>query len=234
LEENLIFWLLKLKYGGPIHRLGAVVILTAASFLIFAVMTRWTSRTESAFAVVISWHVFVKLWVAWVASHLMTEMRRSGMLELTLTTSLDRRLILDGWLIGLKRVFFLPVAILFGVDLLVACFGGTWWFLCILAAILGLAMETYALTWIGLHQGVVAGNTTRAWLASVGIILLLPWFGVACLFALGGVGFVTGVTAGVFDLFVSRFVLGILITVGATARAMDRLRGHLHEHLVQA
>ncbi|MCS1411584.1 MAG: hypothetical protein M2R45_04784 [Verrucomicrobia subdivision 3 bacterium] len=242
LEENPIFWLLTLKYGSPIHRLGAAAIMTAASLLIYAAMTRWTSLTASAFAVMISWHVFVKLWVAWVASHLMTEMRRSGMLELTLTTPLDWRLILDGWLIGLKRVFLLPIAILFSVDLLIAYFGshltnafsGTWWFICILVIVLSLAMETYALTWIGLFRGIVATSTTRAWLTSVGIILLLPWFGVACFFALGGVGFVTGVTPGVFNLFITRFVFGMLITVGATAWSIDQLRGHLQEHLARA
>ncbi|MDA7867323.1 ABC transporter permease subunit [Verrucomicrobia bacterium] len=241
-EENPIFWLLTVKYGGPAHRLGALVALIVTSLLVFTAMRSFSSALVAAFVVLISWHVFVKLWVAWVASHLMTEMRRSGMLELTLTTPMDWSLILDGWLIGLKRVFLLPIAVLFGIDLMIAysvgerltvTFGGHEWLVWILFTLLGLAMETYALTWLGLLCGIRAQNTTRAWITSISIILLLPWFCVASLFALAGVGYLTGVSAGVFDLAITRLVFGLLITVGVTAWAIDQLRGHLRENLVK-
>ena len=242
-EENPIFWLLTVKYGGPAHRLSALLALALTSLLVFTAMRPFSSNIQAAFTVLISWHVFVKLWVAWVASHLMTEMRRSGMLELTLTTPMDWRLILDGWLIGLKRVFLFPVAILFGIDLLSAylagerltrAFGGLEWFTWIIFTLLGLAMETYALTWLGLLCGIKAKNTTRAWLTSISIVLLLPWFCVASLFAVSGVGYLPGISAGIFDLTIARLVFGLLITIGVTAWTIDQMRGHLRENLVKA
>jgi ABC-type transport system involved in multi-copper enzyme maturation permease subunit len=242
-EENPIFWLLTVKYGGPAHRLGALLVLAVTSLLVFTAMRSFSSPLVAAFVVLISWHVFIRLWVAWVASHLMTEMRRSGMLELTLTTPMDWRLILDGWLIGLKRVFLLPVGALFGIDLMISytlgerltvAFGGNEWLVWILFTLLGLAMETYALTWLGLLCGIRAQNTTRAWIASISTILLLPWFCVAALFALAGVGYLTGVSAGLFDLTIARLVFGLLITIGVTAWAIDQLRDHMRENLVKA
>ena len=241
-EENPILWLLTIKYGGPAHRLGAILLLTVTSLIVYSAMLRFVSHWEAAFIVLISWHVFVKLWVAWASSHLMTEMRRSGMLELTLTTPLDWHLILDGWLIGLKRVFLLPIFALFGMDLVVCyavgerltlAFGGYYWLGWIAMTVIGLILETYALTWLGLLCGIRAPNTTRAWLISIGTILLLPWFGVASVFALAGVGYVAGVSAGSFDLGIARLVFGLLTTIAASAFAIDQLRGHLRENLVK-
>jgi hypothetical protein len=52
--------------------------------------------------------------------------------------------------------------------------------------------------------------------------------------ALAGVGYLPGVSAGLFDLTITRLVFGLLITIGVTAWAIDQLRGHLRENLVKA
>ena len=242
-DENPIFWLLILKYGNPAHRraMGAGLFLVTA--ILFIAIHRLTSNIEAFFLVLISWHVLTKLWVAWIACHLMTEMRRSGMLELTLTTPLDWGLILDGWLVGLKRIFLPPIALLIGVDLLASyvasdqltsAFGNQWWLGWILLTLVALIIDTYALAWLGLRWGLKALNTTRAWLVSIGIILVLPWFCIAALMAATGVGFAAGVSVGSFDLIISRIVFGLLITIGSTAWAIDQLRSHLRENLASA
>lgn len=239
-NENPISWLLILKYGNRTHRLAIGLGLIAVSGILFVALARMTSSVEAFFAVLISWHLLTKLWVGWIACHLMTEMRRSGMLELTLTTPLDWDLILDGWLIGLKRIFLPPIALLIGVDLLASyfasdrltlAFGNKWWLGWMFLALSGLIVDTYALAWLGLRWGLTARNTTRAWLISVGIILFLPWFGIASLMAITGVGFVSGISVGSFDLIISRIVFGLLITIGSTAWAIDQLRAHLRENL---
>ncbi len=241
-EENPIEWLLASKYGGLQHRIAVLFALGLVSVCVFVIMCRFTGKVEASFVVLMSWHVFLKLWVAWAASHLMTEMRRSGMLELTLTTPMDWRLILDGWLIGLKRVFLGPVALLFAGDCLLAyfagprftsAFGSFWWVLWMIYTLFSLAVETYALTWIGIWRGVQAKNTLHSWMVAVGIVLLLPWFCVAALFALTGVGFIKGISVGPFDFLLARAFFGALITIGATAWAIDQLRSHVRENLVR-
>ena len=240
MEDNPILWLLVRKYVSAWHRLVATGALIVTSAILFLSLSRFFTRTEASFFVLLSWHVLIKLWVAWIATHLMTEMRRSGMLELTLTSPLDWRLILDGWLIGLKKIFFIPFTLIILADLLIAViFGGRFtavysgpgWLAWIVTNIVVLLFESYALTWLGLRLGMSALNTTRAWLSSIAIILWLPWFFVASLMALGGVGFNTGVTVGWFDLVVSRTVSGLFVTIGATAWAIDQLRSHQRESL---
>lgn len=242
LNENPIHWLLIQQYGNTQHRSMAFILLSLISGLIFRVMNRWLPTALAIFSVMLSWHIFMKLWVTWVACHLLTEMRRTGMLELTLTTPLDWHQVLEGWLLGLKRVFLAPVLGLFGLDIIIAvvagsrmsaAFGGSSWMLWLLFTLVGLAIDLYALTWLGLLRGITASNTTRAWVGTLSVILLLPWFGVASLFALAGVGFISGVSAGIFDLTLTRFVFGLFVAIGTTAWSIDQLRSHLHENLAR-
>lgn len=243
LEDNPLFWLLSYRYGGTANRLLMAFVFLMLVVGLFGTVQTFQSRTEALFVSMMATHFFMKLWVAWIASHLVTEMRRSGMLELTLTSPLDWHLVIDGWLIGLKRVFFGPVAVLLIADFFMAltmgerlnaAFGGHSWMVWVGIGMFSLLLESYALTWTGLQFGMSARNSTQAWVRAVGVILFLPWFCVASLFALGGVWVLPSVTAGVFDVAVTRFVFGLLITIGTTAWAIDRLRHHSRESLVRA
>ena len=124
----------------------------------------------------------------------------------------------------------LAIAVLLG-ERLTALYSGAWWLGWIVTTLLGLFIDSYALTWLGLRLGMSALNTTRAWLSAVAWVLWLPWFMVASLMALGGVGFNTGVTVGSFDLVITRMVCGLFVTIGATAWAIDQLRSHRRESL---
>src|SRR5438093_4347122 len=71
---------------------------------------------EALVLTVYALHGTMKCWVAWEASRRLAEDRRRGALELLLVTALSERSILVGWLMGLKRRFAGPMAMLLSLD----------------------------------------------------------------------------------------------------------------------
>ena len=160
-------------------------------------------------AIVISWvilgvlvlvHLTIAIWVASEACHLFSAARDSGAFELLLSTPLTAREIVEGHILGLKRMFFRPVAVLLSVEaiLLAAQFyvsrtGLTrwdWWEwtfgtlgggLYLACAILDLiAVARY-----GLWQGLVAKKPAKAVTRTVLFVLILPLFLLSCTTPIG-------------------------------------------------
>ncbi len=122
-------------------------------------------------------HTAVKCWAAWEASRRLAEDKRSGELELLLTTPLGQRRILVGWLIGLKRRFAVPMLVLAALDLNLwwNSYSGLW-LLGLLATMGLLVADTYTVFWIGLWMGLNAPNSAQAFLKTVWCVLVLPSF----------------------------------------------------------
>jgi ABC-type transport system involved in multi-copper enzyme maturation permease subunit len=139
-------------------------------------------------------HVIVKWWVAWEASRRFAEDKRSGAIELLLTTPLNERALLVGWLLGLKRRFLAPVLAIFALDahLCWSSESGEW-LLGMMAAVGLFVADSYALCWVGLWMGLTAKNSSQAFLATIGRVLVLPWF---CFLAFFGVWGLLGQGSG--------------------------------------
>src|SRR5207253_1060183 len=108
-------------------RLGLVWFLMAvAGFVTLGALARMgllTGTQWGTIGAVFGLHSLIKFWAAWEASRRFAEDRRSGALELLLTSPIGEDYILKGWMIGLKRRFLGPLALLLAGDVMLLFFG---------------------------------------------------------------------------------------------------------------
>ncbi|MDB6028405.1 MAG: hypothetical protein JWM68_4628 [Verrucomicrobiales bacterium] len=117
---------------------------------------------------------FLKIWIVTEACQQLIEARRSGALELLLSTPLTDRDIIRGQWHALRRQFGLPLLIL-GVLEIILIFKGERNTSFFTAAVLSLPLDFLALGWAGMWLGLTARNTTRAISKAVMLVMLLPW-----------------------------------------------------------
>ncbi len=118
--------------------------------------------------------------------------RRSGELELLLTTPCDEDEILRGCLLQLKRSLFWPALFALAVDLALLIFGswragfgyGLAWQLAVVLEVLWLLANLYSLGWVGLFLGLKMASPARAASKAFFLVVLLPWILPVCLAAL--------------------------------------------------
>lgn len=130
-------------------------------------------------------HLVLKLWVALEASRCFGADRKSGALELLLSTPMSVKEIVGGQMMALRRQFVLPALVVFVADFifLAARRSEMNWVLGWSGLMVVFATDLITLSWVGMWMGLVSRNTTRAAAASVVRILVLPWMIVA-LFAM--------------------------------------------------
>lgn len=122
---------------------------------------------------VLIFQAFLKIWVVSEACTRLVEDRRSGALELLLSTPLTVREILHGQWLSLRRQFVKPLIAI------VVC---EWIVLrpqfaveTIIVNIAMLLADMIALGWVGMWLGLNAQNTNRAILGAIVRVLILPW-----------------------------------------------------------
>jgi ABC-type transport system involved in cytochrome c biogenesis permease component len=171
----------------------------------------WLSL-EMGIATALLLHVTLKCWLASEACRRFVEDRRSGALELVLSTPVTVEEILHGQLLAVRRQFGGPILVVLFVDLLLMVVAAkdstvssgdrreelTLW----LAAMFTLVTDAYTLSWVGMWQGLTARSANRATVATLFWVLVLPW----CL-----VGVLATLVA-VFDLGM-RFANGTAVVI---------------------
>jgi len=128
----------------------------------------------------------LRYWFAGESTRLMAENRKSGGLELLLSTPLHVRDILRGQWLALRSQFLGPALGVLFVECLfmVATIrnaipdeGRIFWFALWTAGMLMLVADLVALYWVGMWLGLTARNPIRAMGGSLARILILPWAG---------------------------------------------------------
>jgi ABC-type transport system involved in cytochrome c biogenesis permease component len=128
-------------------------------------------------------HAFLKFWVALEAPRQFFADRRSGALELLLTTPTESSELVRGRLLALRRQFLWPAVAVAGGDVLVLLRAlvespsdgdnPTFALLCLVRVVL-LFLDLHALAWVGNWLGLSAeGNRSTVWV--VLRLLMLPW-----------------------------------------------------------
>lgn len=137
-------------------------------------------------------HLVLKLWIASEAPRQFLDDRRSGAMELLLSTSLGVDDIVHGRLRALRRQFGVPVLVVLVADLLFMLGAmpsdANEWVSLWLARMGLLVVDGYALAWSGMWQGLSARGS-RTTLPVLFRVIILPWLvtlGLATLGALGG------------------------------------------------
>lgn len=183
LDTNPILWL----SGRGRFRM----IIGVATVLGLALLWAWlyikfgSVVLDPSFYVLTSYtaHTLFKLWLASDVGRTLTEDRKSGALELLLSTPLSVREILHGHHLALVRQFAWPVMMVLFADLIMLVAGSSdqamdgfndWLFLCLGLMALFVA-DLYTLGWVGLWLSLTCKRSNRAVTGAVGRVLVLPW-----------------------------------------------------------
>jgi hypothetical protein len=128
--------------------------------------------------------VWLKLRLATVACRHLHEHRRTGALELVLCTDQTPDTVVQGYLAGLRRQIFPPLATVLATGglLMVAGLGQdlgggeTGELLLVFGVGAGvLVLDLWTLAWVGMWQGLQSPRYVRAYGVTVASVLLLPW-----------------------------------------------------------
>jgi ABC-type Na+ efflux pump permease subunit len=216
--------------------------LAAGAVLWFICALRWPEDwfDESIYVMTaIAAHVTIKFWIASLAVRQIAEDRRTGALELVLSTPLTHQEIVRGHLRALKRLFAGPIAVVLVMDavLAIAClYVGDWpgaafssdnWllFFLFLGSMGTLVADAWALGWLGLWFGLTMNRSNRASGAAIWRVVFLPgivmWFGGTCLAFGGAFGALN--SGGPETFLVLWFILGFVNAVVWYAFAERRL-----------
>jgi ABC-type transport system involved in cytochrome c biogenesis permease component len=173
METHPFTWLALRERGKPAYAWGFLV----AVFVIWALGRWWEGDVmlDAQVALPMIWLVgtFFRVWVVSEACTRLCEDRRSGALELLLSTPMaDRELVRGQWL-ALRRQFLMPLIAFVVLE----------WFLVRYSQPEGVALarlvmrlaEFMALGWVGMWLGLTARSLTRAIMGTVGLVLVLPW-----------------------------------------------------------
>jgi ABC-type transport system involved in multi-copper enzyme maturation permease subunit len=232
LAVNPVLWLARRNSGNSLGMW--LFLLTSLGFWLggaYRLNKPWL-RAEIVFLVVYCLHAVLKLRVAWEASRRFAEDRNSGALEVLLCTPLKEENIWKGWLGYVKRRFLAQLLALLLVDFFLMNAGlgnnGWWggdgtWGAAFLAGMGLLLADSYALSWVGIWQGLTARTAMRASLNTILYVLILPAAG--CLGVLGILGLLAPSAIGIpFGAMTSIwFAVGYLSDAVLCARAMVKL-----------
>jgi ABC-type transport system involved in multi-copper enzyme maturation permease subunit len=232
LETDPILWLAQRNRPSVLRTwifLLVFIVLCLAAYR--AVNRRWF-EAGIVFIAIYFLHAVVKFWMVWEASRQFTDDRDNGALELLLCAPLREESIWRGWLIHLKRRFVTPTLALLLLDALLMIGGfdayGWWggsgaWAIAFLAGMGLFVADMYALSWVGLWQGLAARTSMRACLNTSLYILVLP--AAACLGVMALCGLFLPVSLIPFNgLITLWFAVGYLSDCAVCARMMVKFR----------
>lgn len=162
--------------------LGLVAIRWLAGYL--RIQQEWLHASVGIWTTLLM-HFVLKLWITSEACRTFLEHRRSGVLELLLSTPVSVAEILHGQILALRQQFGAPLIVALVADFLLLALGvkqepGDFSnqeeiVLVFLICMGVLVMDAYALSWVGMWCGLSARKFNRAASATIARILLLPW-----------------------------------------------------------
>lgn len=177
LQVNPVYWL----SSRDRLKTFALWLLLAVGVLLWiwglAFYPRDWKRTENYFFTGFAYMVVLKFWMAFEAGRLLGADRKSGALELLLSTPITVREILQGHLMALGRMFGGPMLVVVAATIVFAAAEkdeGGWVRVCSVG-ILAFVADMIALAPLGLWMGMVSRSTGRAAAAAVVRVLVLPW-----------------------------------------------------------
>ena len=176
-------------------------------------------------------HALFKVSVAAAASRAFLRERDSGALEILFVIPQGEKAVWREWLAGLRRRFLLPVLALVAFDLALAWHwfvvlpndpAGVGQFVLVLSAAVMFLLDCYALSWVGLWQGLTAPNATRAFIRTLLFVLVLPGAVFVALIGLLAIS-VGPLEDALVALGIGWFITGFLTDIAVGAWSMVRL-----------
>jgi len=242
LEDDPLIWVAGRKRASSF---AVWLLVTVGSVVcLFAAAAPGPSGTPAIafFAVFYFLHAALKVLIAWDASRRFASDHESGALELLLCSPVEERSIWRGWLVGLKRTYLLPTVALAAVEFVMLVAGmddtGWWkdegvWGTAFAAGLALFVADTYAVSWMGVWQGLAARNSMRASLNTLGLVLFAP--GAVAFALLGLAGLLGGPSKLPLGLLLlAWFTLSLAADLAACGYAMLKLNDEFRAVAAQA
>jgi len=193
LDDNPVVWLA--ARGGTRQTLlltiiGATAMVAATTWLL---TSGATSVMLVLFGVMLLVHLTLSVSVASEACHLFAGARDSGAMELLLCTPMTAKEVVEGHVLGLRKMFYKPIAGLVAIEAVLVAgqvyvmgADGKSAGVCLLVVflvglcVIGLVMDLSAVARFGLWQGLVRRKPAKAVTRTVVWVLLLPIIPVMC------------------------------------------------------
>jgi hypothetical protein len=224
LDRGAYFWLSARARLGPAYVWG-VLGLVGCGWVWGIAKTRRDWFEEGTYVLTgLLLNFIIKAWFVLEAGKQLAEDRKQGALELLLSTPLTVLDILRGQRLALERQFLGPVMAVLMVFFLFLTASSSdamsqqipeehaLWMLFWTALMVMLVADLAGLYWVGMWEGLIAKNPTRATATSVGRILVLPWV----VLGLGGM-VVALVGPNIEDKLVLKLLLGSWLGLGLAA-----------------
>jgi ABC-type transport system involved in multi-copper enzyme maturation permease subunit len=186
LQINPIFWLLARIRSKPLS-VWLVLALTGLAWFCGWWRFRRDWLTEGVYiATAIILNLMLRCWFAAETGWTLSESRKSGALELLLSTPVRVQDILQGQWLALRRQFLAPVLLVILIELLFLAAivreaipeeERMFWYALWLSGVILFVADLIALYWLGMWRGLTARNGLRAVGGSLSIVLGLPWVG---------------------------------------------------------
>lgn len=186
LECNPFYWLASRPRFKPAGVWG-VLVLALLIWLWGIAEGKFLINSEAFLLTLIALNSFFKGWVALEACRQLADDRRSGALELLLSTPLSVPEILRGQRLALQRQFLWPIILVLSWELLMLGYrfsdlGGDardeFVMMCLVGIVIFIA-DVIALYWVGMWMGLVSQNSRRAFNGCILRIIALPWMAYA-------------------------------------------------------
>ena len=183
LEINPFFWIAGRNRLKPGYVLGVLGFAGCLWLWLYVKYPDEILDSVTFIPTAIILHTLIKLWLASEACKPLSEERRTGSIELLLSTPLSIDEILRGQFLALNRQFGWPVAIVLSVDFVMFLAGirdrfldttNDWLMLC-LAGVLMFVADLVTLAWVAMWLGLTSRRSNRAAGGAVVRILILPW-----------------------------------------------------------
>lgn len=187
LRINPVFWL-QLRHRARWLYLWGFLALVIAAWLVLLSALGFAGQGLSFFAFMCltpALHGVLKVAIAAGAANQLNEARHNGELESLLVTPLRTRRICQGHMLALQRQFALPVGFVIFIDASLLLFGDSLIIeddqqrvvrcLSIWIMMIMLIVDAYALSWVGLWEGLRCKNVFVATRRTLLRVLFLPW-----------------------------------------------------------
>lgn len=252
------FYWVAARARGQSTLVWIVLLLSTGGFAIsylFDYNSGWSQGMMHIFCA-ISLHSILKAWIALAACRRFVDDRRSGALELILSTPLAPGEIIRGQWRAILRQFGGPTLFVLAIDIILVCLaletpglrsgnGRLMFILTFAAGMIVLVADMIALAWLSMWRGLKARHSYTAWLWCVVQLLVLPWI----LFYVGFTAFLmivfmpqaiagrtTALQAEVFPYIVLGlwFVLCMGVAILSFSWARHRLGQHFRQQVTQS
>jgi ABC-type transport system involved in multi-copper enzyme maturation permease subunit len=236
LNTNPFYWLSARDRLKPLYVLGFLLSVALIWLILYLYNGNDMLEQESIFLTALFLHTAMKFWLASESGRRFSEDRKSGALELTLSTPLKVREILEGQFMALLRQFGGTIAIILVLDVAGMILSTRMrlsspdsdWILTCVAGMIVFVVDLFAIAALGMWLGLSSKRASRAVGQTIFFIMILPWLVLLALITYMSIVRYSGIES--FKVMIGAyFMLSVLIDFFLFLKASGNLTSQFRE-----